>query len=125
MVVRDVMEPITYLSGLSTVICGYLWFLYQGREVSYSSILSRSISTRREALYKSRGLDIERYVDLIAEEKAIRREISKIAEDYDEVRSERREEEQKVTEAEESGEDENERRRNKEVEPLFGQGKND
>ncbi|KAF9262751.1 hypothetical protein L218DRAFT_866992 [Marasmius fiardii PR-910] len=24
-VVRDVMEPITYLSGLSTVICGYLW----------------------------------------------------------------------------------------------------
>lgn len=125
MVVRDVMEPITYLSGLSTVICGYLWFLYQGREVSYSSILSRSISTRREALYKSRGLDIERYVDLIAEEKTIRREISKIAEDYDEVRSERREEEQKVTEAEESGEDENERRRNKEVEPLFGQGKND
>lgn len=125
MVVRDVMEPITYLSGLSTVICGYLWFLYQGREVSYSSILSRSISTRREALYKSRGLDIERYVDLIAEEKAIRREISKIAEDYDEVRSERREEEQKVTEAEESDEDEKERRRNKEVEPLFGQGKND
>ncbi|KAG9226985.1 hypothetical protein CCMSSC00406_0003342 [Pleurotus cornucopiae] len=123
----DVMEPITYLSGLSTVICGYLWFLYQGREVSYSSILSRSISTRREALYKSRGLDIERYVDLIAEEKTIRREISKIAEDYDEVRSERREEEeeQKVTEAEESDEDEKERRRNKEVEPLFGQGKKD
>lgn len=24
---RDVMEPITYLSGLSTVICGYLWFV--------------------------------------------------------------------------------------------------
>ncbi|KDQ32598.1 hypothetical protein PLEOSDRAFT_21524 [Pleurotus ostreatus PC15] len=119
----DVMEPITYLSGLSTVICGYLWFLYQGREVSYSSILSRSISTRREALYKSRGLDIERYVDLIAEEKAIKREISKIAEDYDEVRSERREEEQKVTEAEESDEDEKERQRNKEIEPLFGQGK--
>ena len=22
---RDVMEPITYLSGLSTVILGYLW----------------------------------------------------------------------------------------------------
>ncbi|KAF9495173.1 hypothetical protein BDN71DRAFT_1447795 [Pleurotus eryngii] len=118
----DVMEPITYLSGLSTVICGYLWFLYQGREVSYSSILSRSISTRREVLYKSRGLDIERYVDLIAEEKTIRREIGKIAEDY-EVRSERSEEKQKVTEAEESDEDEKERRRDKEVEPLFGQGK--
>ncbi|KAF4607790.1 hypothetical protein EYR40_000125 [Pleurotus pulmonarius] len=121
----DVMEPITYLSGLSTVICGYLWFLYQGREVSYSSILSRSISTRREALYKSRGLDIERYVDLIAEEKNIRREISKIAEDYDEVRSERRGQGQEETETEEIDEDEKERRRNKEVEPLIGQGNRD
>lgn len=24
---RDVMEPVTYLSGLSTVVCGYLWFV--------------------------------------------------------------------------------------------------
>lgn len=119
------MEPITYLSGLSTVICGYLWFLYQGREVSYSSILSRSISARREALYKSRGLDIERYVDLIAEEKNIRREISRIAEDYDEIRSERKEGEQRETETEEIDEDEKQRQRSKEVEPLIGQGNKD
>ncbi|KAL1742530.1 hypothetical protein HDZ31DRAFT_75449 [Schizophyllum fasciatum] len=79
----DIMEPITYLSGLSTVICGYLWFLYQGREVSYTSVLDHSISSRREALYRSRGLDIERYADLVAEAKNLRREISKIAEDYD------------------------------------------
>lgn len=25
---RDVMEPITYLSGLSSVILGYLWLVY-------------------------------------------------------------------------------------------------
>ncbi|KAJ7097293.1 hypothetical protein B0H15DRAFT_961655 [Mycena belliarum] len=55
----DVMEPITYLSGLSTI-----WFLYQGCEVSYSSVLDRSISARREALYKTRGFDIERWMDL-------------------------------------------------------------
>ncbi|KAI5887277.1 uncharacterized protein SCHCODRAFT_02641168 [Schizophyllum commune H4-8] len=79
----DIMEPITYLSGLSTVICGYLWFLYQGREVSYTSVLDHSISSRREALYASRGLDIERYADLVAEARSLRREISKIAEDYD------------------------------------------
>ncbi|KAL1759532.1 hypothetical protein FB107DRAFT_270841 [Schizophyllum commune] len=79
----DIMEPITYLSGLSTVICGYLWFLYQGREVSYTSVLDHSISSRREALYVSRGLDIERYADLVAEARSLRREISKIAEDYD------------------------------------------
>lgn len=79
----DIMEPITYLSGLSTVICGYLWFLYQGREVSYTSVLDHSISSRREALYRSRGLDIERYADFVAEARSLRREISKIAEDYD------------------------------------------
>ncbi|KAI0703857.1 hypothetical protein C8T65DRAFT_741206 [Cerioporus squamosus] len=82
----DVMEPITYLSGLSMVILGYLWFLYRGREVSYSSILHHSVSARREALYKSRGLDIDRWMDLVSEAKNIRREISKIAEDYDERR---------------------------------------
>ncbi|KAF8584604.1 DUF607-domain-containing protein [Ramaria rubella] len=86
----DVMEPITYLSGLSTVICGYLWFLYKGRELSYSSVLNQSVSARRDALYKSRGLDIEHWIDLITEQKALRREMNKIAQDYD-VRWEDRE----------------------------------
>lgn len=53
------MEPVTYLSGLTTVICGYLYFLYQGREVSYSSVLSSSLSARRQTLYVSRGFDIQ------------------------------------------------------------------
>ncbi|KAJ7439491.1 hypothetical protein FB451DRAFT_1151568 [Mycena latifolia] len=79
----DVMEPITYLSGLSTVMAGYLWFLYQGREVSYSSVLDRSISARRETLYKARGFDIERWMDLVAEGKNLRSEIRRIAEDYE------------------------------------------
>ncbi|KAJ7075425.1 hypothetical protein B0H15DRAFT_894294 [Mycena belliarum] len=79
----DVMEPITYLSGLSTVMAGYLWFLYQGREVSYSSVLDRSISARREALYKTRGFDIERWMDLVTEGKSLRSEIRRISEDYE------------------------------------------
>ncbi|KAF8153173.1 hypothetical protein B0H34DRAFT_722540 [Crassisporium funariophilum] len=79
----DVMEPITYLSGLSTVILGYLWFLYQGREVSYTSVLARSISARREALYKTRGLDIEYWIELVGERKALRAEIGRIARDYE------------------------------------------
>ncbi|KAJ7130384.1 hypothetical protein C8R44DRAFT_775470 [Mycena epipterygia] len=79
----DVMEPITYLSGLSTVMAGYLWFLYQGREVSYSSVLDRSISARRETLYKARGFDIERWMDLVTEAKSVRSEIRRIAEDYE------------------------------------------
>ncbi|KAI0089596.1 hypothetical protein BDY19DRAFT_112328 [Irpex rosettiformis] len=89
----DIMEPITYLSGLTMAILGYLWFLYQGREVSYSSVLHQSISTRREALYKAHGFDIERWIDLIAAEKAVRNEISKIADDYDEGRWKERDQE--------------------------------
>ncbi|KAL1703760.1 hypothetical protein EV121DRAFT_292058 [Schizophyllum commune] len=77
------MEPITYLSGLSTVICGYLWFLCQSHEVFYNFVLDHSISSWREALYVSCGLDVERYADLDAEARSLRREISKIAEDYD------------------------------------------
>ncbi|KAH8823382.1 hypothetical protein DL96DRAFT_1617433 [Flagelloscypha sp. PMI_526] len=79
----DVMEPVTYLSGLSMVILGYLWFLYQGREVSYSSVLKRSISARREALYVKHGFNAERWDDLMTEAKTIKKDISRIAEDYD------------------------------------------
>ncbi|KAI0819360.1 DUF607-domain-containing protein [Trametes gibbosa] len=98
----DIMEPITYLSGLSTVVLGYMWFLMRGREVSYSSMLHHSVSARREAQYKSRGLDIERWVDLVSEAKALRKEISKIAEDYDEERWKEDEDEHEVREHEES-----------------------
>ncbi|KAL0574496.1 hypothetical protein V5O48_007471 [Marasmius crinis-equi] len=98
----DVMEPITYLSGLSTVICGYLWFLYQGREVSYSSVLDRSVSARRNALYKNRGLDIEKWSELVQERKTLHKEIGKIKEDYDHRKESEQEEED--IEAEEEGE---------------------
>lgn len=54
--------------------------------MSYSSVLDRSISTRRQALYKTRGFDIERWLDLVTEAKTLRKEISKIAEDYDDNR---------------------------------------
>jgi len=79
----DVMEPVTYLSGLSMVILGYLWFLYQGREVSYTTILSSSISNRRQTLYESRGLDIDRWKDLMEERRVLRREIDRIRGEYE------------------------------------------
>ncbi|KAI0672027.1 hypothetical protein C8Q78DRAFT_971623 [Trametes maxima] len=94
----DVMEPITYLSGLSMVILGYMWFLLRGREVSYSSVLHHSVSARREALYKARGLDIDRWMDLVSEVKSLRKEISVIAEDYDERRWKESEEERSARE---------------------------
>ncbi|KAF5351222.1 hypothetical protein D9756_008164 [Leucocoprinus leucothites] len=86
----DIMEPITYLSGLTTVVLGYLWFLYQGREVSYSSVLNRSISSRRQALYQTRGFDAELWEELLAERRNLRKEIGRIAEDYDESKNKER-----------------------------------
>ena len=51
--------------------------------MSYSSVLDRSISARREALYKARGLDIDHWGDLVAEARVLRRDIGRIAQDYD------------------------------------------
>ncbi|KAL7284876.1 hypothetical protein ACG7TL_002189 [Trametes sanguinea] len=94
----DIMEPITYLSGLSMVILGYMWFLVRGREVSYSSVLHHSVSARREALYKARGLDVDRWLELVNEARSLRKEISKIAEDYDERRWKESDEEREARE---------------------------
>ncbi|KAJ3995319.1 hypothetical protein F5050DRAFT_1573813 [Lentinula boryana] len=106
----DVMEPITYLSGLSTVICGYLWFLYQGREVSYSSVLDRSVSSRREALYKQRGLDIEKWMELVSEKRHLMREIGQIKEDYEQPQGEESKRNKAIDESrdDESGDDDQE-----------------
>ncbi|KAF8647304.1 hypothetical protein AX16_006766 [Volvariella volvacea WC 439] len=79
----DVMEPITYLSGLSTVIGGYLWFLYRGRELSYTSLLDHSISARRRVVYKAEGFDIDLWMEKTQEVKDIKREIGRIARDYE------------------------------------------
>ena len=57
-------------------------FLYQGREVSYSSVLSRSISARQRALYSARGFDIERWQELTEERKRLRREVDRIRGEY-------------------------------------------
>jgi hypothetical protein len=69
-----------FFSGIAERGCR---FLYQGREVSYTSVLARSVSSRREALYKARGLDIEHWMELVGERKALRGEIGKIAMDYE------------------------------------------
>ncbi|CAE6399409.1 unnamed protein product [Rhizoctonia solani] len=78
---REVMAPMTYLSGLAWVICGTNLRAI-GREVSYSSLLRQSISARRAKLYKSHGFDLDLWEDLVTEEKKLKREIHKIANNY-------------------------------------------
>ena len=77
------MEPVTYLVGLSTLIGGYLWFLYHNREVSYRSALNLTVSRRQSRLYELKGFDIRRWESTIEEGNAIRKEIKAVASEYD------------------------------------------
>jgi hypothetical protein len=79
----DTMEPITYLAGLSSIMLGYLWFLYNNREVSYRAALNLTVSRRQNALYNSRGFDMSKWESLIGEANALRNEIKSIANEYD------------------------------------------
>ena len=79
----DTMEPITYLASLSTLMGGYLWFLYHNREISYRSALDFTISARQKKLYQQKGVDLQLWENLTYEGNALRREIQTISVDYD------------------------------------------
>lgn len=77
------MEPLTYLAGLSTIMLGYVYFLWHNREVSYRSALNITVSRRQNQLYTSRGFDITKWEALVEEANALRKEIKKVADEYD------------------------------------------
>ncbi|OCK74933.1 hypothetical protein K432DRAFT_437769 [Lepidopterella palustris CBS 459.81] len=79
----DVMEPVTYLVGLSTLIGGYVWFLYHNREVSYRSAMNFTISKRQSKLYAAKGFELRKWENLIEEGNALRKEIKAVANEYD------------------------------------------
>jgi len=77
------MMTVTYLVGLSTVMCSVLWFIYHNREVSYRSALNLTVSRRQNQLYTSKGFDLQRWETLVQEANALRNEIKNIASEYD------------------------------------------
>ncbi|CAA9956570.1 hypothetical protein CFE70_000171 [Pyrenophora teres f. teres 0-1] len=79
----DVMEPVTYLVGLSTLIGGYVWFLYHNREVSYRSAMNFTVSRRQQKLYQQHNFDLPKWEALIEDGNALRKEIKAIANEYD------------------------------------------
>lgn len=96
----DTMEPVTYLVSLSTLMGGYLWFLYHNREISYKSALDFTISARQRKLYEKHNIDLQLWETLIDEGKTLRREIKGIAAEYDAEWNERADEQdERVTEA--------------------------
>jgi hypothetical protein len=79
----DLVEPVTYLVGLTTIMGGYLWFLYINRDLSYASAMKTTISRRRAAFYEAKGFDPDRWERLVEEANAMRREIRTVAMEYD------------------------------------------
>lgn len=95
----DTMEPVTYLVSLSTLMGGYLWFLYHNREISYKSALDFTISARQKKLYQLHNVDLQLWESLIDEGNSLRGEIKNIAAEYDAEWNERADEQDKrVTE---------------------------
>jgi len=79
----DLVEPVTYLAGLTTIMGGYLWFLYMSRDLSYKAAMNVTVSRRQNALYHDRGFDYGKWEHLVQEANALRREIRNVALEYD------------------------------------------
>ncbi|KAK5136073.1 hypothetical protein LTR08_004123 [Meristemomyces frigidus] len=96
----DVMEPVTYLVGLSGLIGGYMWFLYHNREVSYRSAMNFTVSRRQAKLYELKDFQLAQWEGLVEEGNRLRREIKMVADEYDVEWDESRDEgDEKVKEA--------------------------
>ena len=94
------LKSTQYLVGLSTLIGGYVWFLYHNREVSYRSALNFTISRRQSKLYNQHNFDLRKWEVLIEDGNALRKEIKAIANEYDVEWDEMKEEkDQKVADA--------------------------
>ena len=83
MLPRDLIEPVTYLAGLSTIMGGYLWFLYISKDLSYKAAMNVTVSRRQNALYEAQGFDPHKWEQLVQEANALRREIKIAAVEYD------------------------------------------
>jgi len=79
----DLIEPVTYLAGLSTIMGGYLWFLYISKDLSYKAAMNVTVSRRQNALYEAQGFDPHKWEQLVQEANALRREIKIAAVEYD------------------------------------------
>lgn len=79
----DLVEPVTYLAGLTTIMGGYLWFLFISRDLSYKAALNVTVSRRQNALYQERGFDQHKWEQLVHEANLLRRDIRLAATEYD------------------------------------------
>lgn len=78
----DMVEPVTYLAGLGSIMAGYLWFLFISRDLSYRAAMNVTVSKRQSALYQEKGFDSQRWEQVVHDANALRREIKHAAAEY-------------------------------------------
>ncbi|KAI0136752.1 hypothetical protein BJ170DRAFT_29522 [Xylariales sp. AK1849] len=79
----DLVEPVTYLAGLTTIMGGYLWFLFISKDLSYRAALNITVTRRQNVLYQGKGFDPQKWDSLVSDANSLRKEIRMIAEEYD------------------------------------------
>jgi hypothetical protein len=79
----DLVEPVTYLAGLTTIMGGYLWFLFISRDLSYKAAMNLTVTRRQNALYHERGIDPQKWDNMVREANLLRSEIKAVAAEYD------------------------------------------
>ncbi|OAA56137.1 siderophore biosynthesis protein [Niveomyces insectorum RCEF 264] len=78
----DLVEPVTYLAGLTVIMGGYLWFLFISRDLSYKAAMNVTVSRQQTALYESHGFDVRKWERLVEEANGLRSEIWQVAYEY-------------------------------------------
>lgn len=110
----DLVEPVTYLAGLTTIMGAYLWFLTISRDLSYKAAMNITVSRRQNALYQEKGFDLAKWERLVGEANALRNEIKMVASEYDvewdEMADLRNEEVKEALDSEKSGKDDSDDR---------------
>ncbi|KAG5927061.1 hypothetical protein E4U42_002648 [Claviceps africana] len=121
----DLVEPVTYLAGLATIMGGYLWFLFISRDLSYKAAMNFTVSRRQNALYQERGFDEQRWVQVVHDANSLRREIKIAAQEYgvdwNEMKDLGGEEVKQVLEEERNGEKKKKEKEKKDDENEAGQ----
>jgi hypothetical protein len=74
----DMMEPVTYFTGISASISGLAWWTVTKRECTFEAIYDFIRERRRHALYRRAGFDPNTLETLEVKMNSIRRDITRM-----------------------------------------------
>eukprot|EP00611_Tribonema_gayanum_P022823 TRINITY_DN4668_c0_g1_i1.p1 TRINITY_DN4668_c0_g1~~TRINITY_DN4668_c0_g1_i1.p1 ORF type:complete len:422 (-),score=86.13 TRINITY_DN4668_c0_g1_i1:490-1755(-) len=75
----DIMEPVTFFTGLGVSTIGYTWWMATNKSYEYSNVYDWCLQRAKDQRYKQGGLDLNEYARLDGKLKRIRAELSDVA----------------------------------------------